>query len=407
MEVPQKPFPGYKWRWATLTPTESLNQPSVYLGLLRVFRKHEHNPPSSPDLIPDLERVKHDTKVGVDLVRTPERNIIRNSGQYWISLGLLESSTHGTIELTNFGRSVAEGVITQVEFATTVVKTLELPNRRIQTDVSDWDAANLSIRPLELILQILSRLYSEYGPDNAFITPKELVEIIIPLAGAQAPIAIHVEALILQRNGKLNVSAWPDCAPAANDKRMAREFLLFLSCYGFCKRIEKGQNPLDRYYLGAVSPDLILEISATEIGDQSLTEIVDTFRASNVPSEIARKRVLREVLDRPGQPAFRKIVLGAYHSTCLLTGVNIEAVLEAAHIVPISEKGNDEIDNGLCLRSDIHLLFDRGHLCLRPDGKVLLSKAAALDCNYADISKEVLIPEFINSEYLEWRLNYH
>ena len=40
---PQKPFPNYKWRWSVLTPTESLNDPPIFLGVLRVFSKTSIN----------------------------------------------------------------------------------------------------------------------------------------------------------------------------------------------------------------------------------------------------------------------------------------------------------------------------------------------------------------------------
>ena len=132
--IPTKPFASYKWRWAVLTPTESLNEPSVFLGILRVLRKHENTPPSSPLLIPDLYTVQRRTGTNVNLVRSANRNIIRNSGQYWKALGLLEEHAHGNIILSSFGKKVADGRITQTEFATTAVKTLELPNARIQQD---------------------------------------------------------------------------------------------------------------------------------------------------------------------------------------------------------------------------------------------------------------------------------
>jgi hypothetical protein len=37
---------------------------------------------------------------------------------------------------------------------------------------------------------------------------------------------------------------------------------------------------------------------------------------------------------RRGQPAFRQALLTEYKGTCCITGCKIEAVLEAAHIIP-------------------------------------------------------------------------
>src|SRR5690606_34063991 len=124
---------------------------------------------------------------------------------------------HGAISVSPFGQLFATGKITQIEFATTIVKTLELPNRRIVDDTSDWDNAGLKIKPLELILDVLAKISERYGSNEAYVTPLELVRIIIPLAGAKAPLSDFADAIIQHRQGKIDISTWPDCAPSAND----------------------------------------------------------------------------------------------------------------------------------------------------------------------------------------------
>lgn len=135
MYSPVKPFSEYKWRWAAFQPTEGLNERSVYLGVLRAMRKCEGTRPNSIDFIDALKVVQNQTHTTVNLVRSDSRNIIRNSGQYWTALNLLESTRHG-IQLTQFGKAVADGKITPTEFAAIVVKTLELPNRLIENVAS-------------------------------------------------------------------------------------------------------------------------------------------------------------------------------------------------------------------------------------------------------------------------------
>lgn len=39
--VPVKPFPDFKWKWASLQCTESLNDPVILLGVLFRMRKLE------------------------------------------------------------------------------------------------------------------------------------------------------------------------------------------------------------------------------------------------------------------------------------------------------------------------------------------------------------------------------
>jgi len=78
------------------------------------------------------------------------------------------------------------------------------------------------------------------------------------------------------------------------------------------------------------------------------------------PTEIAdsRVRVLASIVRRRGQPAFRGNLLEAYNRRCAITGCEVEAVLEAAHIVPYKGEETNCIENGLLLRADLHTLFD-------------------------------------------------
>jgi putative restriction endonuclease len=50
-------------------------------------------------------------------------------------------------------------------------------------------------------------------------------------------------------------------------------------------------------------------------------------------------------------------------------------VLEAAHIQPYAVGGAHELSNGLCLRSDLHKLFDHGYMTVDPDDHhIIVSK---------------------------------
>jgi hypothetical protein len=406
--APVKPFPNYKWRWAVLTPTESLNEPPIFLGVLRVFYRYQNYAPSSKAVMDGLAVVQRETNAPVNLVRTQDRNLLRNSGQYWKALGLLEEA-QGKIIVSPFGQLLSEGKITQVEFATTIVKTLTLPNEKIQNaaEIAYWNAAKLKIKPLELILEILSEL-AKVDPLNKFITPFELVKIIIPLAGNKATLREYTLALLQFRKGMLDVSTWPDCANNSNDKRMAREFLLFLSNYGFCQRVStSGNNDHEKFFLSSISIDEITELHRMKLLKPQLENIVKQIRTTQIPANIERKRVSREILERPYQAVFRKNVLRSFSSKCLLTGVTIESVLQAAHIKPIEYKGSDNIDNGLCLRSDIHQLFDSNHLRILPSGKIILSEAAAAKTNYAKLPPEINVPDFVNLKFLDWRIKYY
>ena len=135
-------------------------------------------------------------------------------------------------------------------------------------------------------------------------------------------------------------------------------------------------------------------------------EVVRQIKITQIPANVERKRVFREVTNRPYQNIFRKNTLITYDYTCIITGVNIDNVLEAAHIIPVSEKGSDQMDNSLCLRSDIHQLFDSGHLRLFPNGNIKLSQLAGTNNNYGLIPQKVAIPPFVSKDHLEWRIKY-
>lgn len=76
--------------------------------------------------------------------------------------------------------------------------------------------------------------------------------------------------------------------------------------------------------------------------------------------EEAKERVIASIVRRQGQQTFRNALLELYGSACVFTGCSIVEILDAAHIIPYSEKGTSTNDprNGLLLRTDIHTLFD-------------------------------------------------
>ena len=85
--IPQKPFPNFKWQWASFAPTESINDPVVLLGVLFRMAKLEGKYKfSSNEFTQELSSLSCDLQdsVGINLAdRGGDRNIMRNSQQYW------------------------------------------------------------------------------------------------------------------------------------------------------------------------------------------------------------------------------------------------------------------------------------------------------------------------------------
>jgi hypothetical protein len=82
--------------------------------------------------------------------------------------------------------------------------------------------------------------------------------------------------------------------------------------------------------------------------------------------EDARRHVLRSVAEREGQPQFRRRLLEAYGGRCAITSWSTAEALTAAHIVPYKGPAFNHVTNGLLLRADLHLLFDRRLITINP-----------------------------------------
>lgn len=409
--IPKKPFQSFKWKWASLQCTESLNDPVILLGVLFRMRKLEllnkKIKYSSHEFESEMYELSHavSDSIKVDLCgRVGERNLIRNSGQYWRAVDLISSNHSGYIELTDFGRKVADREISQTEFSAITIQTFKLPNPRIQSkrECELWNEAGLSLYPLKLLLDILYELAKR---QQGYITPEELTDIIIPLSGVRdAVLQDYVNFIQLYRTKKITLSGWPNCAECANDSRIAREFLLFLSNYGYLDKKKTHRDP-ERYDLNSDILPEIDQIIHTQtdglISNVSLNNVIKSIQASNITYEVERKRIQQVNYKRPNQAGFRRDVLKAY-KRCVITNMEMPEILQAAHIKPFKYKGEDTVANGLALRVDIHILFDSGHLRISPEGEIFLSSRAREDYGRS-IPPQINIPSCTNPEFLKWR----
>lgn len=88
------------------------------------------------------------------------------------------------------------------------------------------------------------------------------------------------------------------------------------------------------------------------------------FNPDDIKDE--RQKRKRAVVNRPGQKKFKHQLMKAYGGCCSITGCSVEAVLNAAHIIPYLGTKTDHPSNGLLLRVDIHKLFDIHYLSINP-----------------------------------------
>jgi hypothetical protein len=102
---------------------------------------------------------------------------------------------------------------------------------------------------------------------------------------------------------------------------------------------------------------------------------------ASIPKDEERRQTYARRVRR-GQSRFRMALQKLYGTRCAITGTPEETVLEACHIIPHAKTGDNSLDNGLLLRSDIHVLFDEHLLTLANDGQRIL------------VHKDVTAPEY-------------
>lgn len=239
------------------------------------------------------------------------------------------------------------------------------------------------------------------SPEQGYIQPIELQKIIIPLSGTRGvTVNDYVDFIMWNRNEEINIDRWPNCCEGANDPRMAREFLLFLTNYGYLLQHKYESNAFEHYSINPELVDEIYQIISTHNETDDINRVLQVMRESQVISEVERKRV-RQTVSRPNQAHFRRDVLAACRC-CVITNAEMPEILEAAHIKPFKYNGEDTIANGFAMRVDIHTLFDTGHLRISPDGDIDLSPKARNDYG-TSLPRKIFLPDFTNRDFLRWR----
>jgi putative restriction endonuclease len=155
-------------------------------------------------------------------------------------------------------------------------------------------------------------------------------------------------------------------------------------------------------------------VEAEEYIEEGAAEAPFAFNEERRTTETT---TIRKARDR----AFRCKLLEQYDNRCAFTGRKFMSPvgsmvlgLDAAHVIPVSEKGSDHPANGLPLTKDLHWAFDRGLLGVAPDRTILVPVSVrALSGNeflrdlHGQPIREALDPNLrVMDEALKWhRLN--
>lgn len=260
---PQVPFPEFKWRWAVTTPSESINSEDILFGVLKILAKHNGKRHATQEFKDDLLKLQNDTNSSIDLAkidRDLNKNIIENSGQYWKALGLLNSTNDGTISVTKIGLGIVNGSVSKEDYIKYLYDNFNLPNQNIESEIviQKYRNANIRIYPIKLIFQVLfSITKSIQSPLEWYLTPDELKDIVVPLSVyPELEYESYAEYILSYRNDKSLYTAWPDVTPGDNDFRMLKEYLIFLSNFGYMDLIEL-KDKSKRYYINELTLNII------------------------------------------------------------------------------------------------------------------------------------------------------
>ena len=119
--------------------------------------------------------------------------------------------------------------------------------------------------------------------------------------------------------------------------------------------------------------------TSTDVGIHLWDAVVErlqmTLPATGEMTDTDAPRYGEPIAVRPrlGQGSFRIVVTDAYQRRCAVTHERTLPVLQAAHIKPYTEGGEHDVRNGLLLRSDLHVLFDRGYVTVTPELRLEVS----------------------------------
>lgn len=132
----------------------------------------------------------------------------------------------------------------------------------------------------------------------------------------------------------------------------------------------KGRLSID-FGNGPDQPPTLVEFTNEDenLPDAELEPGVDwVYRASaDIPAELGLQRRGRLQISRWERPLqrFLRNLLISEHGRCQVTGTECPMALEACHILPVKNGGQEILENALLLRRDIHALFDGGMLKFR------------------------------------------
>lgn len=161
---------------------------------------------------------------------------------------------------------------------------------------------------------------------------------------------------------------------------------------------------------GAAHLAAIAGADSSKSTEQLLADAAQELEKENFfdATEDERKRVVRTIAQRQGQPKFRMQLLKAYDGRCAISGCKVTEVLDAAHIIPYKGSKTNHPANGLVLRTDLHTLFDLNLIAIDSGTMTLLVSPRLDGSSYVDHrGKKISAPKDPKCSPSKQALNEH
>jgi len=317
------------------------------------------------------------------------------------------------MRLSPIARLICTGQISRLLFSAIAIKTLIAPNANILSASvqEEWRYHNLAFKPLELILQVIIEL-AQGG--HIGLSDSEYLRIVVPLTSQPSQTATHIsKAIVLHREGKLNIRNWFQLE-TNNEIRWAKEHLRFLRMHGFIFQ-NNTRYSISEQMIPVIEHLLKLQTAnpASIINDPDLCVLINDARFVQIEEQNIQQRTTQPgvrrlqgtIISRPYQREFRKQVLAASGNTCLLSECRVLDVLQTAHIRPATQHGANDRTNGICLRVDLHILFDLGLIQIDESGCIQVADSLQ-DPSYRYLHGQIVnLPDCVDRNHLRWRRN--
>jgi putative restriction endonuclease len=128
------------------------------------------------------------------------------------------------------------------------------------------------------------------------------------------------------------------------------------------------RKKLDLAWLDAFDDELRICVLTFQGVDPKQNQFI-SYPIDNEPTALfgPRRTSVVEVKRAERDPHFKFHILQRFKGSCLVTGISVSQMLDAAHIIPVARGGTESSENGLLLNASAHRAFDAGLWAINPE----------------------------------------